>query len=80
MGEVWGVQKFVFPLVLEAFLKSMEAFLQTRKETGEGLWGKKPLFCLRSVTFLNTGQKLGEVSGVKNVDFSLVLQAFLKIG
>ena len=73
MGEVRGVQKFVFSLVLEAFLKGMEAFLQNRKETGEGLWGKKPLFCLRFLTFLKTGQKLGEVSGVKNVDFSLVL-------
>ena len=47
VGEVSGVQNLSFPLVLEAFLKGVDAFFEKPKETLEGLWGKKPLFCLR---------------------------------
>ena len=53
-------------LVLEAFLKSVDAFFENRNEPLEGLWGKKPLFCLRFRSFLKIGQRLGEVSGAKN--------------
>ena len=56
-------------------------------ESGGGLRGQKTYFSIGFRTFskivkafLKNGKNLGEVSGIKNVVFSLVLETFWKFG